>query len=123
MKGYFHYDFGDVVRTVVSEANEDEKDLSKIRFNTNLFEALIQGINNNGTLLNKLERDYLPISCALMPFMHGLRALSDYLNGNIHYKVSYQEQNLDRCKSLFQFASLALINQNEIKRIIDIKLK
>ena len=122
MEGYFHYDFGDVVRTVVSEANEDEKDLSKIKFKTHLFEALINGISSNGSLLNRIEQDYLPISCALMPFMNGLRALSDYLNGNIHYKVSYPEQNLDRCKSLFQFARLAIDRQTDIKTIIDNKL-
>lgn len=57
-----------------------------------------------------------------MPFMNGLRALSDYLNGNIHYKVSYPEQNLDRCKSLFQFARLAIDRQTDIKTIIDNKL-
>ncbi|WP_347924787.1 aminoglycoside phosphotransferase family protein [Pontimicrobium sp. SW4] len=119
MKGYFHYDFGDTVRTVVSESNEDEKELSKIKFNIHLFEAFINGISSNGSFLNKMEIEYLPISCALMPFMHGLRALTDYLNGNVYYKVSYPEQNLDRCKSLFQFAKLALDKQADIKTIID----
>ena len=119
MKGYFHYDFGDTVRTVVSETNEDEKELSKIKFNMQLFEAFINGINSNGSFLSKIEVKYLPISCALMPFMHGLRALTDYLNGNIYYKVSYPEQNLDRCKSLFQFTKLAFKKQYEIKKIID----
>ena len=123
MKGYFHYDFGDLVRTVVSEANEDEKNLSKINFNTQLFQALIEGIFSNGPLLSKQEVTYLPLSCILMPFMHGLRALTDYLNGNIYYKVNYPEQNLDRCKSLFQFASLARKKQLVIKEIINDKLK
>jgi len=122
MKGYFHYDFGDAVRTIVSETNEDEKELSKIKFNQQLFEAFIDGISSNGSFLSKLEIEYLPISCTLMPFMHGLRALTDYLNGNIYYKVSYPEQNLDRCKSLFQFARLALDNQTNIKTIIDNKI-
>ncbi|MCK0108945.1 aminoglycoside phosphotransferase family protein [Flavobacteriaceae bacterium S0825] len=122
MKGYFHYDFGDAVRTIVSETNEDEKELSKIRFNIALFEAFIDGICSNGPFLNKKEIENLPISCALMPFMHGLRALTDYINGNIYYKVSYPEQNLDRCKSLFQFARLALDKQTEIKTITDNKL-
>ena len=123
MKGYFHYDFGDAVRTIVSEAGEDEKDLSKIKFNTQLFKAFIDGISSNDSFLSEIEIDYLPISCVLMPFMHGLRALTDYLNGNVYYKVSYQEQNLDRCKSLFQFASLALEKQSTIETIINNKLK
>jgi len=119
MSGYFHYDFGDAVRTVVREANEDEKDLAKIGFNLDLFQKFIEGLKSNGNFLLDTEIDFLPISCALLPFMHGLRALTDYLNGNIHYKVSYEEQNLDRCKSLFRVAQLALKNQDKIKVIID----
>lgn len=119
MKGYFHYDFGDVVRTVVSEANEDEKILTNINFNLSLFKSLVEGINDCKLQLSELEIQHLPTSCILMPFMHGIRALTDYLNGNIHYKVSYPEQNLDRCKSLFQFAKLTLQKQTEIKAIID----
>ncbi len=118
MKGYFHYDFGDAVRTVVSEANEDEKDLIKISFNTYLFESFIDGINSNGAFLNKQEIEYLPLACALMPFMHGLRALTDYLNGNVYYSVSYKNQNLDRCRSLFHFAKLTLQKQDIITSII-----
>ena len=122
MKGYFHYDFGDAVRTVVSETNEDEKDLTKIKFNITLFKSFIDGLNSSGLLLSKKEIEYLPIACVLMPFMHGLRALTDYLNGNIFYKVSYENQNLDRCKSLFQFSRLALKNQESITSIIQEKL-
>ncbi len=119
MEGYFHYDFGDAVRTIVSEANEDEKEVSKIGCNLELFETFLKGIHSNGSFLSTNDIEYLPISCVLMPFMHGLRALTDFLNGNIHYKVSYPEQNLDRCRSLFQFAKLALEKQPEIKKIIN----
>lgn len=122
MKGYFHYDFGDTVRTIVNETNEDEKDLTKIKFNLKLFEQFIDGINNYGRFLTPKEIEYLPIACVLMPFMHGLRALTDYLNGNIFYKVTYENQNLDRCKSLFQFSRLALKNQESITAIIQEKI-
>lgn len=118
MPGYFHYDFGDAVRTVVSESNEDEKKLERIKFNISLFENFINGLQKSKINLSPKEISYLPISCALMPFMHGLRALTDYLNGNIYYKVTYPEQNLDRCKSLFRFAFLALEKQKQIKEII-----
>ncbi len=122
MKGYFHYDFGDAVRTIVSETNEDEKDLTKIKFNLALFEQFIDGINSYGSFLNTTEIEYLPIACALMSFMNGLRALTDYLNGNVFYKVTYENQNLDRCKSLFQFSRLALKNQEPLTSLIQEKL-
>ena len=123
MKGYFHYDFCDAVRTAFSESNEDEKDLTKIKFNLTLFESFVKGLKSNGKFLSPKELDLLPVACALMPFMHGLRALTDYLNGNIYYKVSYENQNLDRCKSLFQFSNLALQKEEQITRLISKYLK
>ena len=119
MRGYFHYDFGDAIRTVVSESNEDEKMVEKIKFNRALFEKFIEGLTPYHSILTTKEIELLPLASALMPFMHGLRALTDYLNGNVYYKVNYENQNLDRCKSLFAFTKLALSEQSFMKTIID----
>lgn len=119
MKGHFHYDFGDAVRTVVSESNEDEKTLKNIKFNRVLFEKFVEGLSLYKSILTSKEVEFLPISCALMPFMHGLRALTDYLNGNVYYKVGYENQNLDRCLSLFEFTKHAINEQSFIKLTID----
>lgn len=108
MKGYFFYDFGDAIRTVVNTAPEDEKDHTQIRFNTTLFEAFVDGLALNPKFLTEAEKESLPLGAVFMPFMHGLRALTDYLNNNTYYKVSYENQNLDRCLSLFDFAEKAL---------------
>jgi len=118
MKGYFHYDFGDAIRTIVNPASEEEKDLSKILFNKSLFKAFINGIKSNGEFLSSKELELLPLSTALMPFIHGLRALTDYLNGNIYYKVSYPKQNLIRSRNLFTFSKLALKHQDFMKKTI-----
>lgn len=108
MKGYFYYDFGDAIRTVVNPADEDEKDLSKIRFDKTLFLAFVEGLQSNGPFLTQQEIDLLPLGAAFMPFIHGLRALTDYLNNNRYYKVAYENQNLDRSRSLFDFTQKAL---------------
>lgn len=64
----------------------------------------------------------MPLAVALMPFLHGIRALTDYLENNKYYKVSYETQNLDRCKSLFKFSQLALENKENMKNCIKNKL-
>ena len=97
----------------------DQSNLDKIKFNRILFEKFIEGLKPYTSILSPKEIEYLPISCVLMPFMHGLRALTDYLNGNIYYKVSYENQNLDRCQSLFEFTRKALLNQEAITKIIN----
>jgi hypothetical protein len=43
MPGYFHSDFGDAIRTAANIAAEDEKDLSKIKMDIDLFEAYARG--------------------------------------------------------------------------------
>ena len=107
MKGYFFYDFGDAARTIANTAAEDEKDLNKITFNKELFSAFIDGLKNSTRFLSASELKTLPLGVVFMPFIHGLRALTDYLNGNIYYQVAYENQNLDRCLSLFNFAEKA----------------
>lgn len=108
MKGYFFYDFGDAIRTVVNTAAEDEKQLDRITFNKKLFTAFIKGMASNPSFLSRGEVKSLPMGAVFMPFIHGLRALTDYLENNRYYKVAYENQNLDRCTSLFDFSSKAL---------------
>ncbi|MFK5972387.1 MAG: aminoglycoside phosphotransferase family protein [Flavobacteriaceae bacterium] len=122
MKGYFYYDFGDAVRTIANTALEDEQDHSKIVFDKGLFEALVNGFAANEPFLNAKEIETLPLGAIFMPFIHGLRALTDYLNNNIYYKVSHENQNLDRCLSLFDFTQKALNEQEYMKTVVTAKL-
>ena len=43
MPGLALYDFGDMVRTTTSPAKEDERDLSKVKMQFPMFEALVRG--------------------------------------------------------------------------------
>jgi Ser/Thr protein kinase RdoA (MazF antagonist) len=122
MKGVFIYDFGDAIRTIVNAAPEDEKDLDKINFNLELFSSFIEGLATEKDLFKEEEKIMMPRGAVLMPFLHGIRALTDYLENNRYYKVAYETQNLDRCFSLFQFAQLALDNQEAMTQIISDKL-
>jgi len=118
MKGYFFYDFGDAVRTVVNNAPEDERQHKLIRFDKTLFASFVDGLASNGSLLTSSEKESLPLGTVFMPFIHGLRALTDYLNNNKYYKVTYENQNLDRCLSLFNFAEKALDQKDFMARYI-----
>tara|TARA_R110002049_G_scaffold193305_2_gene362151 strand:- start:2905 stop:3969 length:1065 start_codon:yes stop_codon:yes gene_type:complete len=118
MKGYFYYDFGDAVRTIANTADEDERDLSKITFNKNLFEAFIDGLTINATQLTKEEIASLPLGAVFMPFIHGLRALTDYLENDKYYKTAYENQNIDRCISLFDFSKKALKEESFMQHVL-----
>jgi len=122
MKGYFYYDFGDAVRTIVNTAPEDEQELHKITFDKELFNNFVNGLAANGPFLSKEEINSLPLGVVFMPFIHGLRALTDFLNNNIYYKVAYENQNLDRCLSLFDFTEKALAQMDYMRKVVSKKL-
>ncbi len=103
MPGLIHYDFGDMVRTSTSPAKEDEKDLSKVSMQFNMFEALLRGyLKSAGEFLTPMEKHYLPFSGKLITLEIGVRFLTDYLSGDVYFKVHREGHNLDRCRTQFK---------------------
>lgn len=112
MPGLAAYDFGDMVRTATSPAAEDEQDLSKVRMEFPLFEALARGyISTAGGFLTAEEKESLAVAGKLITFEIGIRFLTDYLSGDTYFKVHRQGHNLDRTRT--QFKLLESIEQQE----------
>ncbi|WP_460545473.1 phosphotransferase enzyme family protein [Echinicola sediminis] len=100
MPGYVFYDFGDLVRTVTCTEEESSVDWEKIDVDLNKYAALLEGfVAAMGDVLTEEEKESLPFGGEMMACIMGLRFLTDYLNGNIYYPISYPEQNLDRAKN------------------------
>jgi Ser/Thr protein kinase RdoA (MazF antagonist) len=103
MPGLAVYDFGDMVRTTVSPAHEDERDLSKVKVRFPMFEALVRGYVASGSgFLNKSEKSCLPIAGQVITFEIGIRFLTDFLQGDVYFKTHREGHNLDRCRAQFQ---------------------
>lgn len=49
--------------------------------------------------LEKKEKENLFFGGLAITFMQAVRFLTDYLNGDIYYKISYEDQNLTRAKN------------------------
>ena len=100
MPGLPHYDFGDMLRTGTSPAAEDERDLSKVGMRFEMFEALLGGyLSKAGAFLNSTEKELLPFSGILLTLETGIRFLTDYLDGDVYFKVHRPGHNLDRCRT------------------------
>ena len=81
-------------------AAEDETDLSKVRMRFEMFEALLRGyLSAAGQFLNPLEKSLLPFSGKLITMEIGIRFLTDYLSGDVYFKVKRPGHNLDRCRT------------------------
>lgn len=103
MPGSALYDFGDLVRTSTSPAAEDETDLSKVRMQLPMFEALVKGyLSSAGGFLTPRERALLPFAGKLITLETGLRFLTDWLEGDVYFKVKRPRHNLDRLRTQFK---------------------
>jgi Ser/Thr protein kinase RdoA (MazF antagonist) len=103
MPGYVAYDFGDAIRTIINNAPEDEPDLNLIRLNIPLFTAYTKGYLKQATkFLTEAEVNSLIDGVLLIPYMQVVRFLTDYLNGDIYYKIHSPWHNLQRTQAQLQ---------------------
>ena len=100
MPGLSIYDFGDSIRFGANHCAEDEKDLSKVNFDIELFEVFTRGfLEGAAGSLTAEELEYLPWGAKLMTLECGIRFLTDYLSGDVYFRTQYPGQNLDRCRT------------------------
>lgn len=100
MPGFAAHDFGDAIRFGASTGAEDEPDLSKVSCSMELFEAYLDGFMEGcrGSLTAK-EIETLPMGAKIMTFEVGMRFLTDYLEGDVYFKIHREGQNLDRART------------------------
>ena len=103
MPGSICYDFGDSIRFGCNPAAEDEKDLSKVNFSLELFEAYTKGyLTALGDGATQIERDNLAFSAILMTYECGMRFLGDHIDGDNYFRISREGHNLDRARTQFK---------------------
>ena len=97
MPGYFISDVGDMIRTYLSPANEEEKDFSKIEIREEYFKAIWDGYM--GEMKNELtaeEKKHFIYGGKFMIYMQAIRFLTDHLNNDVYYGAKYEGQNFVR---------------------------
>lgn len=103
MPGYMAYDFGDAIRTTVNKASEDEKELDKIQIDVDLFQAFTNGfLEETGSFISDEEIDSLSVGALMLPFIMGLRFLTDYVGGDTYYKIQFPDHNIQRSRAQFR---------------------
>jgi hypothetical protein len=106
MPGSALYDFGDMVRTATPTTREDSTDLSKLDLRLDRFEVLVGGYMTAArSFLNATELENLAFSGKLLTLECGIRFLTDYLEGDVYFKIKHPDHNLDRCRNQFAFVA------------------
>jgi Ser/Thr protein kinase RdoA (MazF antagonist) len=119
MPGYVHYDFGDAIRTAANIAAEDEKELSKVRMDINLFEAYARGyLSETRDTLNDVEKEYLAFAPRLITYTIAVRFLTDYLDGDNYFKIHHEHHNLQRARAQLRLVESMEEQYGEMQGII-----
>lgn len=119
MPGLSAYDFGDAVRVVASTAMEDEPDISKVHIDLERFESFTSGfVSRVSSHLEPKEIDLFALGAFTMTYEVGLRFLTDYLDGDVYFKIGYPEHNLIRARVQLALADDIRKNLEEMKNIV-----
>jgi hypothetical protein len=119
MPGLSLYDFGDAVRYAANPAAEDERDLSKVCIDLEIYACLVCGfLDSARSFLTPQEVDHLSFSAKLMTLECGMRFLTDYLSGDVYFKTHRKNHNLDRCRTQFKMVEDMEARFDQMERIV-----
>lgn len=100
MIGRIAFDVGEIVRSATCAAPEDERDLAKVVFDPQLFEAVVRGyLDGAGRVLTDEERAGMALAGPLMTLENALRFLTDHLDGDVYFGAGRPDHNLDRARA------------------------
>ena len=124
MPGYFISDVGDMMRTYLSPANEEEKDFQKIEVREDFFKSIVNGyLSSMGDELTSDEQQLILYSGQFLIYMQAIRFLADYFNRDIYYGARYPDQNFVRAGN--QLVLLRRLDEKSevLKQIVSKELK
>ncbi len=118
MMGSICYDFGDSIRFGCNHADEGEPDLTKVNFDIDLFKSYTEGyLSALGDSVTQVEKDNLAFGAILMTYECGMRFLTDYLDGDVYFRIKHPLHNIDRTRMQFKLVEdmeKSLDKMNEI---------
>lgn len=120
MPGSALYDFGDALRVGMNPCAEDAIEYDSVRARIPMFYAFTKGyLETVGSSLSERELELLPYAGRLLTLECAMRFLTDYLDGDVYFKTSRKEQNLDRARVGIALAEDMKRREDEMKAIVD----
>jgi Ser/Thr protein kinase RdoA (MazF antagonist) len=117
--GLVHYDIGDCLRSGGNPLGEETGDWEMVRFEADLGRAILAGyLSLARDFLAESDYAYLYDAIRLIAFELGLRFFTDYLAGDVYFKVRSPEQNLSRALVQFKLTESIEAQETAIAAII-----
>ncbi|KPK27103.1 MAG: hypothetical protein AMJ61_06770 [Desulfobacterales bacterium SG8_35_2] len=120
MPGLMQYDIGDCLRSCCNTAGEETSNLSEVRFDLERCRAVLSGYTRAARyFLTDRDFDFLYDAVRLLPFELGLRFYTDFLEGNVYFKVNHADQNLERALVQFKLAESVEQQEKGLRKVIE----
>ncbi|MEM6404789.1 MAG: aminoglycoside phosphotransferase family protein [Cyanobacteria bacterium P01_D01_bin.116] len=117
--GLVHYDIGDCLRSGCNPLGEETEHWEIVSFNTDICQSLLGGyLSVAKEFLTESDYIYMYDAISLIAFELGLRFFTDYLMGNVYFKVKYPEHNLARALVQFKLTESIEMQESDIRKII-----
>lgn len=108
--GYLLYDYGDLMRSLFTPAAENELDPTNLIVRPELFQTLREAYFGHLSFpLDDVEAASLEFGGLYMTYLMGVRFLTDFIQGDVYYKIKFENENFIRARN--QFRLLALMEE------------
>ncbi|MEM8501998.1 MAG: aminoglycoside phosphotransferase family protein [Cyanobacteria bacterium P01_D01_bin.1] len=118
--GLIHYDIGDCLRSSCNRLGEETENWEQVVFDTTLAKALLEGYFSLARdFLTEQDYLYMYDAIRLIAFELGLRFFTDYLAGDIYFKVRHPTHNLNRALVQFKLTESIEAQADTLKAMIE----
>ena len=112
-------DFGDAIRSYTNTGAEDDRDLSRVGMDIDIFRAYAEGyLSERKESLTESEVDWLAFSALYITYEQVLRFLMDYIDGDKYYKITSADHNLVRTHAQYRLLTSMESQYTAMRQII-----
>jgi Ser/Thr protein kinase RdoA (MazF antagonist) len=107
MPGKWFWDVGDLLRSATTSAAEDETDLDRVVVDATRYRSLVEGYRRTVSgVATDAEIEAVDAAGAIVTYEQALRFLADWLAGDVYYRTTPPQQNLDRARTQLRLFAL-----------------
>jgi Ser/Thr protein kinase RdoA (MazF antagonist) len=105
MPGAWFWDIGDLLRSGATTAAEDEPDLDRSVVVPARYRAILDGYRSGLASLGApeaAELEAVEVAGAIVTYEQAVRFLTDWIAGDVYYRIHRPNQNLERTRAQFR---------------------
>ena len=105
MPGAWFWDVGDLLRSGATIAAEDEPLSDRVVVGPERYQAIVDGYRHGlsgSGVAEAAELEAVDAAGAIVTYEQAVRFLTDWIAGDVYYRISRPEQNLDRARAQFR---------------------